>query len=251
MSDAFDGVLLTMREIIQGVHAPLVARAVMRLVQDPIDGRVTHVHVRVRHVNLGPQEMRTFGVLPVAHLPEKSKVFLGRAIPEAAVGAGGGQRTSVGLHLRSSLRVHVSLAIFDEQFRPLVELIKVARSEVEMLSPAEAQPSHVLHDTLHIFRLLRRGVGVVEAKVAPALVHLSEAEVDANRLAMPYVQVTIWLRRKTRADNITMPADPGVAPATRGEISVDDFLQKIFGTASSNDTGRPLGSPSTRGNGLG
>src|SRR5207248_182128 len=62
-------------------------------------------------------------------------------------------------------------------------------------------------------------VGIVEAKVAQAVILLGEAEVEANGLGMADVQVTVWLGRKTGVD-----ASAVLAGAV---IRLDDLLDEV------------------------
>src|SRR5215216_2208016 len=68
MRNAFHRVVLSMCPIVHRVELPAGPGAVMRrLMQDAIHDRVTHVDVRVRHVDLSPQHARTTGDFAVFH----------------------------------------------------------------------------------------------------------------------------------------------------------------------------------------
>ena len=60
---------------------------------------------------------------------------------------------------------------------PLVELLEVVRCVIEMGSPVEAEPAHIVLDGVDVFLLLLRRIGVVEAQVTAAAELLRNAEI--------------------------------------------------------------------------
>ncbi len=74
-------------------------------------------------------------------------------------------------------------------------------------------------DSMILLALFLR-VGVIKAQVAAAAVGLGEAEVYADRLGMPDMQVTIGLGRK---------AGHHLGDPACGEVLADNALQKITG----------------------
>ena len=91
--------------------------------------------------------------------------------------------------------VDVSLAVFDQLDRPLIELIEIIR-RVEKAVPLEAQPPHVVLDRVDVFGLFFLGIGVVEAQVGVAAEFVGEAEIEADRLGVADVQIAVGLGRK-------------------------------------------------------
>mmetsp|Transcript_1601 Transcript_1601/g.2416 ORF Transcript_1601/g.2416 Transcript_1601/m.2416 type:complete len:386 (-) Transcript_1601:245-1402(-) len=170
--DALDRILLAVGKIVKGIDTPLLTCTMVLLVDNTIHGRVPQVHVRALHVNLRTQQMSALLVLSITHFAEKRHVLLGRPAPERAVFAWLFQVASQLPHLFHRLRVHISLAILDQELGPLVELVEVRRSEEQILAPVEAKPLHVLLDAFHILRLLRSRIRVVEAQVTPAAILL-------------------------------------------------------------------------------
>ena len=102
----------------------------------------------------------------------------------------------------------------------LVQLLKVVRRVIQVLVPVESQPLDVGQYGLDVFDVLARGVGVVKPHVAAgAGILLAHAEVQADGLGMPDVQVAIRLRWK--AGN-----DPAVISAGRlvfGDYAADEI----------------------------
>ena len=87
MRNELQRVALAVGEVIHRVDAPLVARAVMFLVKNSVEDRVTHVEIGMRHVNLGPEHFFSVAELAIPHPLEKCEAFLGRAVAERAVGS--------------------------------------------------------------------------------------------------------------------------------------------------------------------
>ena len=73
VGDALDGVALTVRPVVGGVDAPLVAGAVVVLVADAVHHRVAQLHVLVLHVGLGAQHVRAVGQVAGAHAAEDAR----------------------------------------------------------------------------------------------------------------------------------------------------------------------------------
>ena len=71
-----------------------------------------------------------------------------------------------------------------------------------MLAPVESEPAHVGLDRVDVLLLLLDGVRVVEAQVAAAAELLGDAEVQADRLGVPDVEVAVGLGREARDDRL-------------------------------------------------
>src|SRR5262249_15437629 len=89
---------------------------------------------------------------------------------------------------------------------------------IEMPSPVEAEPVHILLDGVDIFLLLFRRIGVVEAQMATAAELLRDTEIEGNRLGVADVQIAAPLRRK---------AGHHAGIAFRGEILGDGVAEEI------------------------
>ena len=140
------------------------------------------------------------GELAVPHPLEEVQVLLDRAVPPRAVAAGLGERAAVLADLVGREIVHVGLAGADEMDGPGVELLEVVRRVEEVLAPVEAEPAHVRLDGVDVRLLLPFRIGVVETEVAAAAELARDAEIEADRLRMPDVQVAVGLGRKARDD---------------------------------------------------
>ena len=118
--------------------------------------------------------------------------------------------------------VDVGVAGPDQVLGPRVEALEVVGGEIDVLAPVEAEPAHVLLDGLDELVLLLGRVGVVEAEVAAPAELLRHAEVEADRLGVPDVQVAVGLRREAR-HHLLMP--PGF------EVGADQRPDEIVACA--------------------
>src|ERR1017187_7706916 len=87
-----------------------------------------------------------------------------------------------------------------------------------MLAPIEAEPAHVALDGIDIFLLLLGGVGIVESQMTAAAEFLRNAEIQADRLGMADMEVSVRLRGKSGDDLFDAP---GV------EIGLDDVADEV------------------------
>ncbi len=220
MRDALDGVLQRVLEVVHRVDAPFGAGAVVRMAVDAVHRRVAHQYVRAGHVDLRAQHAGAGLEFAVLHALEQVEVLFDAAVAVGAVDAGLGQRAAVGAHLVRGLVVDIGQPAADHVLRDLIQPAKEVGRKVQLV-PFVAEPFDVGLDALDERGLLLAGVGAVEeAEVALAAVLLGDAKVDAQRLCVADVQITVRLRRKARADVVEPPA---------GEILVDEFLDEIRG----------------------
>ena len=195
--DAFQGVALSMREVIHRVDAPRISGAVMVRAHDAVQHRVTQVRIRRRHVDLGAQRLGAISKLARAHASEQVEVLLHAARAVRAFLARTVQPAAVLGDLIDAQVADIRLAMLDEVLAVLVQLLEEVAGVVQRI-PLKAQPTHIGLDRVDVLLLLLRRIGVVKAQVALAVVVLGQAEVDADRLGMPDVQVAVRLGWKAR-----------------------------------------------------
>src|SRR5690606_4637522 len=99
-----------------------------------------------------------------------------------------------------------------------MQLIEVIRGVANITAPFEAQPLDVLLDGVDILLLFLGRVGVIEAQMTLTTRLLRQAEIQADRLGMPYVQVAVGLRRKARHDLRVLAAL---------QVGLNDLTQKV------------------------
>ena len=185
-----------MREVVHRVDAPLVAGAVMGGMADAVDGGVAHHDIGGSHVDLGAQNVLAVFEFTGLHAAEEVEAFFGGAVAPRGGDAGLGEGAAVFADLLGVQLVHVGLAHHDELFGVFVELVEVVGSVVHVAFPLEAEPLHVLLDGFDVFGIFLHRVGIVEAQVALAVIFLCKAEVDADGLRVPDVQIAVGLRRE-------------------------------------------------------
>ena len=114
-----------MREIIHRVDYPIISRSVMFDKLHPINYRVTHKHIVIGHVNLGAQNAFTLLALTYLHFFEQAEVFLGRSLPERAVGARSAGGAFLGGDLFGTLVIDVSQAFPNQVTGVIEELLEI------------------------------------------------------------------------------------------------------------------------------
>ena len=197
MCNSFECIGQAMGEVVHRIDVPLVAGILMTDVPDPIQRRITHVHIVRPHVDPGAQDVLAVGKLTVAHASKQIEIFLDTALPERAVFSSIGKRAAILTYFFGTQAVNIGLAHFDQLLRSLVQLIEIIGRMRQAIFPVESQPPNVFLDCVDVFFALLARIGVVEAQKRPAAILLSNAEIETNRLRVPDVQKTIRFRRKS------------------------------------------------------
>ena len=223
VGDTLHGVGLPVREVVHWVDHPLIAGAVMRRLQDPVEDGVPHVDIARGHVDFGAQDSLAFVSLAVLHAEEQGQVFLDGAVSVGALDTRLGERAPVLAYLLLVQVVYVGLALLDEVDCEVVELVEVVRCEVEVLAPVPTEPADVLQDAVDELLFLLGGVGVVEAHVAAAAVLLGQPEIEAHGLGVADVKVAVGLGGEACHD---VPAEPPRPPV--GLHRSPDEVQRCF-----------------------
>ncbi len=207
--------------VVHRVDAPRVARAVVRHAPDAVERRVAQVDVGRRHVDLRPQRVGAVFELAGAHAAEHVEVLGDGPVPVRALAPGLGQRPAVLAHLVRRQVVDVGQALLNELFGPEVQLLEVVRCVELAAFPVEAEPVHVLANRIDVLDVLLRGIRVVEPEIALAAELERHAEVQADRLRVADVQVSVRLGREARVHA------PAVLPGF--EVLGDDGPDEIEG----------------------
>ena len=219
MGDALDRIRLAVGEIVARINAPCLAGARMLGMQDAVEHRIAQVDVARPHVDLGAQCARAVGEFAGAHAAEQIEVFLDAAVAMRAFGPGLSQRAAGEPHLLLRLVVDISLAGADQMLGPFVQPLEIVRRVKEIVAPVEAEPAHVALDGVDIFLQLFGRIGVVVTQVAVATEFLGNAEIQADRLGVADMQISVRLGRK--------PGDDTLDPAGR-EIGAHDVADEIL-----------------------
>ena len=219
MSDPLQGVGDAVRVIVERIDAPFATGTVVRGVADPVNRGIAHVDVGTLEIDLQPQHMRAIGEFALLHPLEQVKVLLDAALAIAARTPRLGQCAAQVSHFLRSRTVDVSEIRLDQVSCELVETVKIVGRIVKVRPPVVAQPAHRVLDRLLVLDVLLNRIGVIETKMAGALVLRRKAEVEADGLRMADVKITIGFRRK--------PRDHPSAVFVRALILGDDLSQKV------------------------
>ena len=162
--------------------------------------------------------MLAVGELAQAHFAQQLQVLPDRALAVGAVLAGLGERAAKSAHLLGREAVHVCVAAVHELLGELVQVFEIVRGVILVIAPVETEPPHRVADGIDVFLLFLRGVGVVEPQVAHAAVVVREAEVEADGLRVPEMQVAVRLGRKARHHLLVLAG---------GEVCLDDLADEV------------------------
>ena len=170
--------------------------------------------------------MRAIWELGRAHPTEQVEVLVNAARAMGRIRAGLGQGTAMLAHLVGAERVHIGEALRDQALGEPVQLLVVIRRVVLAAVPVEPQPLDVFPDRVDVLNVFLDRVGVVKAQVAVAAKFGGDAEVEANRLGVPDVQVAVRLGREARDDLAAVGAGGDV-----GGHNLTDEIQGFGGLA--------------------
>ena len=132
--------------VVDRIDAPGVARAVMRRVADPVEGRIPHVDVGRRHVDLRAQHVRAVGKLAGPHPPEHVHALGDGPIAIRAVAARLRQRAAVFANLVGREAVDVRLVVPNELLGARVHQLEVVGCVEHPVAPIEPEPPDVVLD---------------------------------------------------------------------------------------------------------
>ena len=191
----FQRVRLAMRVVVHRINAPLISRAVMLGMQNAVHDRIAHINVWRRHIDFRPQHSRPIGKLSGLHALKQIQIFFDRTNAKRTVFPRFSQRAAMLADLFRRKIVDVRLAIFDQLDRPLIQLVEIIR-RVKQPIPPETEPLHVLHDGVDVLGIFLFRIRVVEAQVGLAAKLVGKSEVEADRLGVSDVQISVGLRRE-------------------------------------------------------
>ena len=127
---------------------------------------------------------------------KRSRFCCHRAVAVGARSPRLGQRAAQAAHFFRGGAVDVGEPGLDEVPRVGIETVEIVGRMVEVGAPVIAQPAHRVLDRILVFDVFLDRVGVVEAQMAHAAVFCGQAEIQADRLGVADMQITVRLRRK-------------------------------------------------------
>jgi len=166
---------------------------------DSIHDRVAQVLIGRLHVDLCAKHVRPVLKLARSHSLEHVKVFCDGPITIWADPPRFVEAAAPLPHLLDGLAVDVGLALLDEANGESEEFVEIVGRKVQAVTPVETEPPHIFLNRADELVLFDARVGVVEPKVAHRCRHgLGEAEIQADALGVPDVQIAIGLGREPR-----------------------------------------------------
>ena len=222
MCDPLHRIRKCLRDVVHGIDAPGAAGHRVRCVHDPVDHRVPEVHVGRGHVDLRPQHVGPFLELAGAHAREEIEVLRHRPGPVRAVASRLGQGAPAGADLLGSEAAHVGVARLDESHRVVEQGFEVVGGVPGAITPVEPEPANVGLNLLDEVGAFPGRIRVVEPQATDcSRIIARNAEVQANRLCVPDVQIPVRLRRKSRHDRLRYPS--------RRDVGVDRLTDEVGG----------------------
>ena len=191
-------------------------------VVDTVQHRIAQVEIAGSGVDLGAQRHGAVGEFTVFHALEEVQTLLDGAVAIGALGRGVDIAAHFA-HLLGRQFTDIGQALADQAHGALIHLLKIVRRIIKPVVPGEAQPADILLDGVHILRVFLAGVRVVHAQIAHASEFFRRAEVDAQRLAVADMQVSVGLRRETGVYR-----HPFVLPAG-GDVLLDQGMNEVPG----------------------
>ena len=156
------------------------------------------------HIDFGAQDMGAVLEFTGLHAAKEQHVFIRRPLAVGRVFARLGQRAAIGAHFVGILTVDIGMSGLDQVFgtgdHPVEIVGGVVKVVFVFVLPGKTEPAHSVDDRVDVFGFFLFRIGVVKAQVAAATIVARQAEVQADRFGVAKVQVTVWLRRKTRTD---------------------------------------------------
>ncbi|OPZ55414.1 MAG: hypothetical protein BWY89_01356 [Bacteroidetes bacterium ADurb.BinA012] len=168
----------------------------MRGLEYPVDNGITHVQVGRSHINPGSQHTAALLKFTLVHPVEQVEVLLNAAVTVRTFSAGLGRGTLLLRDGLGTLVIHIGEAAINQQYSKIPQLAKIVRSVVFPVFPGKSKPLDIFLDGINILHLLFGGVGVIKPQVTLSAILFGHAEVKADRLCMPDMEVTIRLGRE-------------------------------------------------------
>jgi hypothetical protein len=136
--------------------------------------------------------------LTAPHALQQIQILFHRARAVGALLARLGDAATIAADLLLARAIDVRLPILHQLHGVVVQAREVVGGVVEMFTPIEPKPAHVLLDRLDVVRVLLQRIGVVEAEVTAAAKLRRHAEVETDRLGVSDVEIAVRLGRKAR-----------------------------------------------------
>ena len=210
MGNPFDVIAQGVSPVVHRVNAPFVAGMMVRGMPDTIEHRITKPDIGRVDIDLCPQRPRPVRKFAGFHPFKQVTIFRNGTIAKTAFFS---ETTKlVGLFRRHV--IDVTFAFVYQLERELVKPIEVIRSIKRrapkiFIGPIIDEPVDIGHDGIDILGFFLGRIGVVHPNVADAVELVRDPEVQADRLGMTDVKITIRLRWKA-GDNLGVVSSPQI-----------------------------------------
>ena len=219
MCDSFDCILDRMSEVIHRINAPGVSGSVVSHVSYTVDNRVTHVHIRRCHVDLGTKNFFSIGIFAGFHFFKKLKVFFNRTIAVWTFFTRLCQSSAVLTDFIGSQVADISLSFFDQFDGCFVHLSEIIGSEEKSVLPVGTKPFDISFNRFYKFTFFFCRVRIIKTHIKLAVVFFGKSVIQKNGFGMPDMEVSIRFRWEAGVYGIIN---------TFRQILVDDVFNKIF-----------------------
>ena len=130
------------------------------------------------------------------------------------------ERSPIPSHLVSRQAIDIGEALLDEDDGKVIEPLEIVGGEKHVVAPVESKPADIFLNRLYVFRIFRRRVRIIHAEMTdPARLLAGNAEVEADRLGMPDMEIAVGFRRKT--------SDHPAAMFACGTIGRNQFTNEV------------------------
>ena len=196
VANTLNGVREGVRVVVEGVDAPLAARAVVVGMPNSVEHGVAHIDIGRGHVDLRAKDMAAIGKVSLSHGAKEFEALGLWTSPKWGVSAGLCECAAKKANVVRGLGVHIGMARLNECLCKLIQLFEVVAGKVMVRTPVESEPTHRLLDGIDKLLVFFCGVGVVEPKMTAAGIALGQAKVQADGFGVAEMEIAIGLGRK-------------------------------------------------------
>ena len=203
--NALDRVLNRMRKIIHWINAPCILRIVMLHMRHAINDGVTHIHIWRRHIDSGAQHLLAVLIRAVFHRFKQRKILFHASVGRWIFPARLRQSPSVCPDFIGRKIRNIGFALSNQRNGRFIHLSKIIGRKKQAVFPIRAKPLYVRLNRIDKFDLFFRRIRVIKAQVEGSAIFLCKPRIQQYGFRMSDMQITVWLRRKSRTDCFTGP----------------------------------------------
>ena len=172
MCDSLNGIFDRMSEIVHWIDAPCVTGSVVCHMSNTIDNRVTHIHIRRCHIDLGTEHFLSICIFAFFHLFEKLQVLFYTSVSIWAFFTWLCKSSAVFANLICSQVTYIGFAFLDQLYSCFIHLSEIIRCKKQSVFPVCTQPFNICLDGFYKLTLFFGRVCVVKTHVEFAVIFL-------------------------------------------------------------------------------